>query len=223
MSVGIYSTNYYAWEPRRQQAAPITVLTEATHPIPRDDPRLADIAWWDRDGDDRFLGRVSAAWWGYHPHLALPDVEVTIAIGGNFTTQVPDLAERCLEELGDDDMLVLRHPWRDDISDEAVASLESWRWNDGRQDLAGQVASYVEAGHPAHWGLFHGGLIVRRDTPAMRAFNEAWWADYCRWSSQNQLSLPPLLRTSGIRWHAFPEAQPFDEGWVCWGDLGAAA
>lgn len=220
--IEIFSTNYFGYEASRHQETPIRVITDETHPIPVDDPRLV-VAWWTPNGD-AFRGRISAAWWSHHPHLAAPDADVTVFIGGNFCTQIPDLAERCLAELDDDDMLLLKHPWRDDILDEAYASAEDWRWG-GRQDLFGQVRSYLDAGHPRNWGLFHGGMIVRRDTPAMRAFNDAWWGEYCHWSSQNQLSLPFLLRTSGLKWHTWPDegqwrAQPFEEGWIRWGTLG---
>lgn len=228
-TIGLYSTNYFDWEPPRSQMSPVHVITHRTHPIELGDPRL-DVAWWkpapanrNHPSDDPFRGRISAAFWGKHPHLALPDVDVTVNIGGNFEIRVPDLAERCLAELGDDDLLLLRHPWRDDILDEAQASRINWKW--ATQDMAGQVRAYLADGHPRHWGLFHGGMVVRRDTPAVRAFNAAWWEEYRRWSSQDQLSLPYLLRTSGLRWHTWPDvgewhAQPFEEGWVRWGTLG---
>lgn len=222
MTVGIYSTNYFKFEPYHPQASPITILTDDTNPIPLDDERLADVRWWSHTDDD-YYGRVSAAWWGFHPHLALPDAEVTVSIGLNFTIKVPDLGQRCLDELGDDDMLLLKHPWRNDIVEEGAESRYNWRWNNQR--IAEQVVSYIEAGHPRNWGLFHCGMVVRRDTPAMRAFNEAWWAEYCNWTSQNQISLPPLLRTSDIKWHTWSDigqwhAEPFEKGWVRWGDLG---
>lgn len=221
-SVAMYAPNYFGYEEPHPQSARITTINEQTHPIPLDDERL-DVSWWTPAQDD-FRGRVSAAWWGHHPHLAMPDVEVTVAMGANFLTRVPDFAGRCLEELGDDDLLVMKHPWRDDIMAEAHASLASWRWSN--QPVIEQAQSYIAAGHPHHWGLFHGGMVVRRDTPAMRAFNDAWWEEYRRWSSQNQLSLPVLLRTSGIKWHTWPDegashARPFERGWVAWGDFGA--
>src|SRR5436190_1824334 len=118
MTVAIFSTNYFDWEPQREQASPIRVITDQTHPIPLGDPRL-DVSWWE-PANDVFRGRITAAWWAWHPELFM-DVDVTVAIGGNFTTHIPDLAERCLAELGDDDMLLMRHPWRDDIVDEALA------------------------------------------------------------------------------------------------------
>ncbi len=148
---------------------------------------------------------------------------MTVSIGGNFTIQIPDLMARCLAELGDDDLLLMRHPWRDDILDEAHASLESWRWSG--QPVVEQAESYIARGIPRNGGLFHGGMVVRRDTPAMRAFTEAWWQEFCQWSSQNQVSLPYLLRTMDVKWHVWPDqgrwrAQPFDDGWVRWGNLG---
>jgi len=221
-TVGIYSSNYYGGTVEEYpQAVERVMFTDRSHPIEPDDPRLR-TRWW-KPSRDRFWGRIAAAWWGYHPELAMPGVDVTIAIGNNFRIQVPDLAQRCLDALGDDDLLVMRHHQRDCIYDERDASRRHWRFTGSNQNLSRQVAVYRAAGHPRHWGLFHCGMLVRRDTPAMRAFNEAWFAEYRRWSSQNQLSLPPLLRKSDLKWHAFPDvgpwrAQPYEDGWVRWRD-----
>ncbi len=221
-SVGIYSTNYYRdGSAELPQAVKRTMLTDRSHPMEPDDPRLR-TTWW-RPARDRFWGRISAAYWGFMPHLAMPGVDVTIAIGNNFRIQVADLEQRCVDALGDDDMLLLLHPERDCIYDEADASRKMWRWTGARQDVFGQVRSYRRAGHPAHWGLFHGGMLVRRDTPAMRAFDDRWLAEYRRWSSQSQVSLPVLLRRSDLRWHTWPDvgqwhAQPYEEGWIRWRD-----
>lgn len=220
--VRIFSTNYYGGTVEEMpQAAERIMFTDQTHPIAPHDPRI-QMSWW-RPSRDMYWGRLSAAWWGHHPHIGVPDADVTVMIGNNFRIQVPDLAERCLEELGDDDMLLLRHPERDCIYEEAEESAHHKRWTGSRQNVRRQAAAYRRAGHPAHWGLFHAGMIVRRNTPAMRAFDDAWWQEYKRWTSQDQISLPPLLRTSDLKWHAWPDvgqwhALPYEEGWVRWRD-----
>ncbi len=217
----IYSTDFY---PSPERVSGRTVLSWDSHSIKISDERIA-VSWWQpglvNPLIDPFYGRIVAAWWAHHPE-AVTDDEVTVSLGGNFTIHVPDLEQRCTEELGDDDVILIRHPWRDCIYTEAEAAKIDWRWSPdySGQDMAGQVASYREAGHPEHWGLFHGGMVVRRASTAMRAFDAAWWAEYCRWSSQDQLSLPYLLRRSGIRWHTY---DPFAAGWVSWGVLGVAA
>jgi hypothetical protein len=177
LSVGIFACNYYhGTVDELPQAAARKLITYDTDPIEPDDPRLR-TSWW-RPARDRFWGRISAAYWGHHPHMAMPDVDVTVAIGNNYRIQVPDLAQRCVDALGDDDLLVLRHPERDCIYAEALESARHWRWKASRQDVGAQVRAYRRAGHPAHWGLFHVGMVVRRNTPAMNAFDAAWWAEY---------------------------------------------
>src|SRR5207244_2518916 len=107
--------------------------------------------------------------------------------------------ELALAELGADDALFMSHPWRDCIYDEREASHPNPKY-DG-QPTDEQVTSYRDQGHPEHWGLIHSGLIVRRDNERVRAFDESWWQEIVRWSIQDQLSLPPLLRTMDLRWH----------------------
>jgi hypothetical protein len=55
----------------------------------------------------------------------------------------------------------------------------------------------------------------------MRELNAAWWHEITRWSVQDQLSLPPLLRTMPLRYRWFDvsplDCLPGDAGWVHWG------
>ena len=67
--------------------------------------------------------------------------------------------------------------------------------------------------------------MVRRHTPAVIEFSHRWWDEVARWSVQDQLSLPYVLRTSDIRWHAWPgecagRAEPFGAGWLRYGLIG---
>ena len=41
--------------------------------------------------------------------------------------------------------------------------------------------------------LYMGGAIIRRNVPTVNQFNEAWWAEICRWGQRDQLSLPVVL------------------------------
>lgn len=209
----IYSANYGGWDPLRIQPVPVRMYNDESHPIEMADPRMAA-----KYLDDLQWPRLAAKWWKVRPDLACPDAEVTVWIDGSMTLLVPDLMDRALAELGDDDALFMRHPWRDCIFEEAESSALVHKYFG--QPTAAQVESYRAAGHPEHWGLVHSGLIVRRDTPAVRALDEAWWAEITRWTIQDQLSLPPLLRTMPLRWHYWP-VDPITAGWVRWGSFNA--
>jgi hypothetical protein len=202
MVTAVYSAVYGEFDAIRRQPVPVRMFTERMHPLPEiADPRLA------------------AKWWKVRPDLACPDADVTIWLDGSMDVRVPDLAERCLDALGDADAIFVRHPERDDIYEEARASIGFAKY--AGQPLESQVEAYRGVGHPEHWGLAHAGMLVRRNNERMRAFDEAWWTEITRWSLQDQLSLPPLLRAMPLDYRWFDvsplDAKPGDAGWVHWG------
>ncbi len=89
------------------------------------------------------------------------------------------------------------HQHRDCIYDEARHSLELEKY--AGLPILEQAIHYREQGHPAHWGLWTGGLIVRRHTPEVEKFGEAWLAECEQWSFQDQISEAPVLREHGLR------------------------
>lgn len=199
MPVVTYTAIYGGFDTIRTQPVPVRLFTEATHPLPYADPRLA------------------AKFWKLRPDLACPDADVTIWVDGSIDILRPDLPELCLAALGDADAIFMRHPERDCIYAEVPASRMVPR-KYGGMPLERQVEAYRAAGHPEHWGLFHCALMVRRNTPAVRALDEAWWAENVRWSIQDQLSLPPLLRTIPLDYRVF-KVSPIQAGWVRWDGL----
>lgn len=202
MTVAVYSAIYGDFDDFPPQACDVRLFTDATDPLPFTDPRQA------------------AKWWKIRPDLACPDADVTVWIDGRMQVLVPDLAERCVDALGDADALFVRHPFWDCIYRETVES-RRWAKYDG-MPLEAQAAAYRAAGHPEHWGLMHGGFLVRRNSPCVRRLDIAWGLEMGRWRSlQDQVSLPPLLRTwhGSYRWW---ERSPLDVhaddlGWVHWG------
>ena len=194
-----YSAVYGGFDAPREQSIPVRLFTEATHPLPQfSDPRLA------------------AKWWKVRPDLACPDADVTIWLDGSMDVLRPDLADLCLDALGNADAIFIRHPWRDDIYEEAEISAGMSKY--AGQPVLEQVDWYRRFGHPEHWGLMHAGMLVRRNTPRMRDLNLRWWSEIVAWSTQDQLSLPPLLRTADLdyRWFDVSPLDPKDAAWVHW-------
>jgi hypothetical protein len=94
------------------------------------------------------------------------------------------------------------HPGRDCIYREAIMSLGMDKYTD--EPITEQVEHYREQGHPEHWGLFEINGFGRRHTLEVKDFCELWWGEIERWSFQDQLSLPYVLRASGLHWEPFP-------------------
>lgn len=186
MNVVVYSANYGAFDLIRPQLVPVRMFVDKPTgfrmPGEPEDPRAA------------------AKLWKVRPDIACPDADVTIWIDGSMEVLRADFVERCLYVLGHADALFVPHPFRDDIYEEAELSTHLGKY--AGQPLLDQVASYRKVGHPEHWGLAEAGLLVRRHNARVKALGEAWWAEIERWSLQDQLSLPPLLRTMELeyRW-----------------------
>ena len=217
----IYSANYGGWDPPRAQPVAVRMFTDETHPLTLAAPYVPERGDRAHPTDPQTQNRLNAKWWKLRPDLACPEAEVTVWIDASVTILRPDIEALALEELGDDDALFMRHPWRDDIYAEQEASHPNMKY-DG-QPTAGQVAHYRADGHPEHWGLIQTTMLVRRNNARVRALDEAWWDEIVRWSIQDQLSLPYLLRMftkRRLRWHYWPE-NPIAAGWLRWGSYNA--
>jgi TOD1/MUCI70, glycosyltransferase-like domain len=104
------------------------------------------------------------------------------------------------------------HPWRDCIYEEAAASSHP---KYAAEPITGQIRHYREAGHPEHWGLWEAGAIARVHGAEMTAFGDAWAAEVDRWSFQDQVSEPFVLRNLGLRPGLWPGMRPGNP-WLAW-------
>src|ERR1035437_10878662 len=57
------------------------------------------------------------------PHHFLPDYETTIWVDGTHLITNPLFAQEAIESMGDSEMALYKHPYRDCIYDEAEASV----------------------------------------------------------------------------------------------------
>jgi hypothetical protein len=150
-----------------------------------------------------------------HPRLAAkvhkmqhvgdgPDV---IWIDANTEIVSPSFARRALSARRNG-IAVWRHPQRDCIYAEAEASLRLAPEKYSDQPLLAQVESYRAEGHPARAGLYACGTVAWDwSQPAALALGTAWLNECLRWSYQDQLSLPVVLRRAGIKPGIFPAGQ----------------
>jgi hypothetical protein len=190
------------WEPRIVPAPVPPVLIEYAR---RNDPSAT-------------AAMLHHKWWKLHPHLAVPDAEVTLWVDASILIKADRYAERCLEALGDDDLTTIVHPSRTCLYDEAAFSATLARYD--RPALERQVAAYRFMSHPAGWGLFATGANVWRHTAAMETFGSDWWHEIVTYTHQDQVSLPVLLRLYGqpgnhrtgdpLRWNT---RMPWDTWW----------
>lgn len=119
------------------------------------------------------------------PHLLVED-EWTLYHDSNFRLLVDP---RPLTRHGE--FVAFRHHFWDRISDEAEAIIRLRK--DTSDTIRHQLATYQAEGfdteqHPQQ-RLVATGVLLRRDTPEVRALNEAWWDEMCQHSHRDQMSL----------------------------------
>lgn len=136
------------------------------------------------------------------PHLFM-NTEYSLYLDGNIACKVP--IEKLIKEwLQDTDIAFFKHPTRDCYFEEAKECMRLGL--DDKEVITNQMIRYHKV--PRHSGLYQGGVILRRHTDKVRQFNEAWWAEYCRGSRRDQLSLPIAIQKTGIAVHGI-EGHPF--------------
>jgi hypothetical protein len=167
---------------------------------------------------------------GEHPRMTAKRTKMLDAIWGGLSSHYvtwidanmrvtnPAFPEEAAAWCGDAPLAVWRHPDRDCIYDEAIASLVLALPKYDREPIITQVGHYARTGHPAHWGLYAGGVVVWNQRHRWtRGLAEAWFHECERWTYQDQLSLPVLLRRTGIT----PALLPHDLRANPWLTIGA--
>lgn len=146
---------------------------------------------YDKFNDDRRNSRIHKLL--IHQYV---DTEYSIWIDGNIRLLVPP--EQIIKKyLKDHDFAVFRHPTRDCIYDEALVCAK--RQLDDPEAIIEQVSHYEKDGFAKHKGMAECGVLIRRHTPQVEAFNNAWWSEYTRFSKRDQISFMYALDKVGLR------------------------
>jgi len=123
------------------------------------------------------------------------DTEYSIYIDGNI--ELIAKPEELIEKyLGDYDLAVFKHPNRDCLYDEAKVC--AVRGLDDPELIIEQAKRYEDQGFAKHKGLAECGMIIRRHTPKVEQFNNAWWSEWCRYSKRDQISFMYALDKVGL-------------------------
>lgn len=159
--------------------------------IEQDYPITRFIDSYDKFKDPRRNSRIQKIL----PHKYM-DCDFSIYIDGNrkLLMSPQEIVDKYMDGY---DMVIFKHALRDCIYDEAmeVAKLKL----DDPELIIEQAKYYEDHEFSKHKGLCEAGFIVRRHNARTERFNEAWWADYCRFSRRDQLSLMPAMDKSGIK------------------------
>lgn len=137
------------------------------------------------------------------PHLYV-DTEYSLYIDGNMQllTTPEDLVKKYLK---DHDIALFKHPSRDCAYKELL-TIKAMGIDDPK-DVEEQYDYYMKDTYAKEKGLFECGFILRRHTPQIRALNNEWWAQYCRFGKRDQPSFVYAINEVGVR------VNEIDEPW----------
>lgn len=121
-----------------------------------------------------------------------------------------------LHQVPEGGMGLFRHRHRDCIYTEAAHSLEMPIYK--RQPIIQQTRHYQREGHPSGWGLWECGIIVWRG--AQHVIGARWLAEQLTWSSQDQISLPFVVRELGQKVTDLSPGSVVDNPWFRYQEHG---
>lgn len=142
------------------------------------------------------------------PHLYLPDHDFSIYIDASFGWKAPDARAMITACLEDREIGLYRHKHRDCVFEEI--DLCEQLGIERPELLAFYREHYADLQLPTHAGLYENGLIVRKNTPAISALNEAWWCIYR--GERDQLALMSALHTTGTPVNAIKQGKQIRKG-----------
>jgi hypothetical protein len=128
-------------------------------------------------------------------HRVLPDADVTLYLDGNFQLLV-DPHEIIGDHLNGADLALFRHPSRQDVYAELEACAARSKDDEGLLQVVAE--RYAEEGMPRDRFLHAAGMILRRHTPEVLAFNEVWFNELLQTGVRDQPALAHSLWKTGI-------------------------
>jgi hypothetical protein len=130
------------------------------------------------------------------PFLFRRRYDMSIWIDASLQITSSTFVKDMRSKLGDGEWAMFVHPDRDCIYEEALTSITMRKYQD--VPILPQVETYRSV-VPPHGGLYACTVIVRREpsTKRLKRVHSLWWEENCKWTYQDQLSLPFVLRSVG--------------------------
>ena len=139
----------------------------------------------------------------YWKTIGMPTITpYTVWVDGNvqLTVEPRQLVQKWLVETKAD-IALFKHPGHDCIYQEAK---QCWKkMKDHKRVIDEQMNRYRNKNFPQHFGLGETTVLARRNTPAVKRFNELWWNEIRKGSVRDQLSFDYVrwIFGTGIKVH----------------------
>jgi hypothetical protein len=139
--------------------------------------------------------------WGWD---LVPGYDVYVWLDATLTFRQTSSVQWLLDELGEVDVALFKHPYRTTVAQEAAFLREELpksrrlmqRYTGELLDEQLEAVTGVE-----EEGLHAGGVVVYRPTPRVCAMLAAWWKHVSCFHQDDQLSLPFVLKQHDVQAH----------------------
>jgi hypothetical protein len=139
--------------------------------------------------------RRAARSWKMGPHELFPEAEAWIWVDGSI--EIRDW-QRLMTDIGDADMACLAHPDRSTCYAEGETVIRLKIAHDlGRSQINAALAKYRAEGF-APTSLSTTGLLYRRNTPEVVAFNRLWRAELDQYGTNDQVHVDYCAWKAGV-------------------------
>lgn len=142
-----------------------------------------------------------------------PGYETYLWLDGNLQLSHPDSFKYYLEQLGDNEILVLRHPSRPNIRQEVrytrkgINQQSMYILSRYPGELLAELYDLIEKDKEYEDDLLViGGVFLYRDTPKIREMLKEWFYYQCRYILQDQISFAYVLKKSGVKYKVIDDA-----------------
>jgi len=133
------------------------------------------------------------------PHVVLPEYDISVFMDANLCITGDGFYEAVEKALAAGTPIAgLPHPERDCVFDELRYCY--------LKDKLSTCAAFrhrrhlISLGMPRHAGLLETNILLRaHNTPELIALDDAWWEEFQRCCTRDQLSLPPVLQRLGMQ------------------------
>ena len=163
--------------------------------------------------------RMRAKYFKVLPHYIneLNDYDIVIWIDGSIEIKDKDFIKYCIDGLDNNDMVLFKHPQRDCIFEEFIASDECRKYD--HEDKIAQRIDY-RMRYPEHGGLYACGVSARRhkSKKIIKVMND-WWHEIIKYTIQDQVSFPVVCLENNYIPNTFSDNQYSNKYFnVCWHD-----
>lgn len=140
--------------------------------------------------------RLNAKIYKVLPHKFMPEEPYWIWCDGNLTLKGEYFSE-LMEMVGESDVAVFENPYRETVGEE-MEEIKRLELDD--PSIIDSLCYNKQEKLPACF------LIIRKNTPEVRAMNERWWSEITTGSVRDQISFPSCYPTA----KHLPKVHPFN-------------